>query len=691
MKKALLFGVVVGLLASLFEGMYMLIPDLFIPSALYPLILMVFNVALWAVVSGIAAVITLCFFKGRKNRDYIIIIVCFIVFVFFYGLAGRIYLSQMEIPKTYDSHASFLWAALIVLVLIWSEHRKKTLHLLQPMSLIIELSAVIVIFNICTNLNVSIFVSLLHDVLMHRIVADYNLYLRIVYFFIIAAVLGGYVLYAIKGTRIYRASPVKFIGMLIITCAVLCSNYQLNRMTLSGRTARPVTGSSMDTQKKISNIILIVLDTVRADRLSALMRNGIAKNLQAFSQEAMVFTNCFAPSPWTFPSHASLFTGLYPSEHGADYDISNNSSIPRPLDDSFLTLAEIFEDSGYATAAVVSNRVFFRPELNIGQGFHHRDISCGIGTIYSRYPFHPLLHIFCCVTHLFPKLTLFYRTAEDMNNCIFRMLDRLEPSPFFLFVNYLDAHEPYVPPRPFNDLYHDRGLPQVRRIAQLVRKMFHRQNKRTWDPFLLSQYDGEIAYLDRQLGDFFNELKRRGLYDRALIVITSDHGEMIGEHGLYSHKTPLYEEVMRVPLMIKMPLNYQSGQRNDMLTLVDLFPTILALCDLPVPENISGKIFGGDETTVVAEFFHHTTGEHRAIRDARYKYMRYSISRPPELYDLREDPRETKNLASVLPEIAEGMDKKLHEWTLQHKKRAFVDTIVSPEVQQGLKSLGYIQ
>jgi len=166
---------------------------------------------------------------------------------------------------------------------------------------------------------------------------------------------------------------------------------------------------------------------------------------------------------------------------------------------------------------------------------------------------------------------------------------------------------------------------------------------------------------------------------------------MIGEHGLYSHKTPLYEEVLRVPLMIKFPYSQQNGSNNSLLTLVDLFPTILKLCDLPIPDNISGKVFGGNATTAVAEFFHHTTGEHRALREGVYKYMRYSIAKKPELYDLVRDPHEQHNLVDTLPEVAATMERKMRQWEKEHVKKTEIGGATTRDVLEELKTLGYIQ
>lgn len=691
MKNAFLFGCLAGLLTTMFDGLYMLIPDLFISSPYYPIMLLTFNILLWVVVSCTAAAIAILIAQKRHDTTYLVLIVCFGVFIVVYGILGKFSLSQL--PQSFDNHLSFLWSSFIFLFLLFSEVRKKSLYSLKPASLLVDLTVIIILYNVCTNIDKSLFLSNLHENILWKVIQNYKVFLISVYLLFICTVLGLYILYAIKGKRLHHHD---YRALCIITIMVGISLFAcllINRTMLSGNTTISQSSPFPDKQKKISSVILIILDTVRADRLSVLIKNGVAKSLERFSREAVVFEKCFAPSPWTFPSHASLFTGFYTSEHQADYDIRNGIplNLPIPLAESFLTLAEIFSQNHYATAAVVSNRSLFLPELNMHQGFQIKDISAGIGKIYFGYPFHPILHVFCDITNLLPKYTLFYRTAEDMNKSIFSTLDKLANMPFFLFVNYMDAHEPYTPPPPYNGLYLNTNMPHVYRIKQQFRHMINRCGKKSWDSFLLSQYDGEIAYLDRQVGELFAELDRRGLYDSSLIIVTSDHGEMLGEHGLYSHKTPLYEEVLRVPLMIKFPYNHQNSSNNSLITLVDLFPTILKLCDLPIPDNISGKVFGGNAETAVAEFFHHTTGLHRALREGSYKYMRYSIAKKPELYDLVRDPREQHNLVDTLPEVAATMERKMRQWEKEHIKKTEIRGVATRDILEELKTLGYIQ
>ena len=186
-----------------------------------------------------------------------------------------------------------------------------------------------------------------------------------------------------------------------------------------------------------------------------------------------------------------------------------------------------------------------------------------------------------------------------------------------------------------------------------------------------------------------------GLYDSSLIVITSDHGELFGEHGLYYHRTPLYQGVVHVPLIIKFPFSKIVGSEKLMISLADLFPTILSICDLPIPGDISGKAFGKGALPISAELYNYGIGEHRAFFDGEYKYMRYQQQREPELYDLQNDLREKDNLVHLLPEVAGEMEEALRQWERKHTQKFKASEKeeggLSREIWEGLKALGYIQ
>ncbi len=200
------------------------------------------------------------------------------------------------------------------------------------------------------------------------------------------------------------------------------------------------------------------------------------------------------------------------------------------------------------------------------------------------------------------------------------------------------------------------------------------------------------------MGELFSELKLRGIYDSALIIITSDHGEFLGEHELYGHlqNISLYNEVLQMPLIIKFPNNSKTGREQKLITLPDVYSTILSICDMPVPDYVSGKAFGHDVTPVVSEINLIETGNQRAIYAGDYKYIKIEKERESELYNFKTDPNETINLVGELPEVTASMKEELEKWGQEHKPKLnkIKDSSKmehSPEMLDGLKALGYIQ
>ena len=158
--------------------------------------------------------------------------------------------------------------------------------------------------------------------------------------------------------------------------------------------------------------------------------------------------------------------------------------------------------------------------------------------------------------------------------------------------------------------------------------MLKRNNQKAWDAYAESQYDGAIAYLDDQLGILFGRLKQSGLYDSALIIVTSDHGELFGKNGFRGHRTPMYEGVLRVPLIIKFPYSKRVGREKKEIQLSDLFSTIFSICEIPMPENVSGKPFGKPSSPAVAEYENARMGQHRVLYDGIINTCSMSVKGP---------------------------------------------------------------
>ncbi|HEX9639865.1 MAG TPA: sulfatase [Candidatus Krumholzibacteria bacterium] len=334
------------------------------------------------------------------------------------------------------------------------------------------------------------------------------------------------------------------------------------------------------------NILLVVLDTVRADRLGAY---GDARaqtpNLDAFAHAATLFENCMSSSCWTLPAHASLFTGMLPIAHQATQETLR-------LSDKFPTLAEIFAAHGYSVYGASANAVVSRTN-GLDRGFPH---------------FEELYRSEVENSHRLPG-----RHPHDV--ALEKWLSgREDDRPFFAFLNFIEAHTPYWPPEPFlSRALLPQWTLQQGRAASL---------QKTRDHYLLPEglsdetihimsrlYDGEIAYLDWAFGKLAEMLEAHGFLDDTLIVVTSDHGEQFGEHDLVSHSFSLYEPLIDIPLMVRWPDGRNAGTRRaDPVHLMDLFPSLLKVAGIRPAAAIHGvDIFTGPadgDRIRVAEYYY---------------------------------------------------------------------------------------
>lgn len=716
--KGLLLGIVAGLLVALFDSLFMLMPNLYVPYS-YPLLLITLNPLFWMTVGGLSGLLLWLFVRKRKKiqgKENFYWVISFLVpFALLYGLVGRFYIplkvwTFMYGPPIYDHHLSFLWVSLLLIFLAFYFRKMGNTKELSPIFFSFEIVTVILLYQFCSNL-LYMKVPGIYDryqYLFQAIRLGRDLFLIVVYGLGVLTIVGFYFITCFKIRPVIKGNPGRHnyravVMLFFIVAGCLAGLYTWSHKRHSTQTLHPVAADKDRKAGKVPYVILIVLDTVRADRLSMYGTPGVTENLEEFSRDALVFENCVASSSWTIPSHASLFTGLYPTEHGSHgiLDPSKKTVFgfapPAPLSDEFMTLAEIFRESGYITAAKIANFIVLRPELKLDQGFQLFDKSKNIAQMYISYPFRPSLYFFCYLTNIYPEHTILYRRADEITRQSIHLLEEFFPSPIFLFINYLDAHLPYGPPRPFAGNFLDTSFPQIYRLKQHYRRYTNKIaiDEKSWLSYLLSQYDGELAYLDDQLGIFFSRLKKMGLYDSSLIIITSDHGELFGEHGFFRHQGPMYEGVVKIPLLIKLPYSKRVGREKRMITLADLFPTILSICELPIPAGVSGQAFGDASSPVVSEFYEYEAGKHQIIYDGKYKYMAYEHKRGPELYDLASDPMETENLVEKLPEIALAMEKRLRNWIKEHGPK-YTTTVeregtVSKGVMEGLKALGYIE
>jgi arylsulfatase A-like enzyme len=334
-----------------------------------------------------------------------------------------------------------------------------------------------------------------------------------------------------------------------------------------------------------ANVLLIVLDTVRAESLSLYgYPRPTTPNLERLSKEAVVFGRALSTSPWTLPSHASMFTGHWPHELSADWKI--------PLDAAHTTLAEVLRAHGYITAGFVGNLIYGSSMHGLNRGFiHYEDFPVSIGqailssSLGSKITNNGRLRYWLDYHRVLNR-----KTAAEVNEKFLNWLSH-KRRPFFAFINYMDAHEPYLPPEPFDEKFGPK-----RQRTEFVHTGIDAFRPAKWKmspkevEVESTAYEGVIAYIDHELGALVAELERRGLLESTLVIITSDHGEQLGEHRLFGHGNSLYRQLLEVPLMIRFGTHVPHGKViEEPVSLRDIPATVIDLLGV----DDSGSFPGG--------------------------------------------------------------------------------------------------
>lgn len=364
--------------------------------------------------------------------------------------------------------------------------------------------------------------------------------------------------------------------------------------------------------------IVYLVDTLRADHTTPY---GYARDttpeLARFSKDAVVFEAAIANASWTKPSVASVFTSLLPGRHRA-------VQLRDPLELGLMTLAEMVQAKGFATGAAVANSVIYSEGGNFEQGF---DVFAGLHGAGNR------------PSKLVP--------AAGVVDAALGWLDERRGFPRFLYVHTMDPHVPYAPPPPFDRRYEPQPTPEHPGADPRSDAKEPLDRER-----MIAQYDGDVAYGDQEFGRFVRELRARGVYDRALLVFMADHGEEFQDHGGWLHGRSVFDELIRIPLIVKFPGNRDAGRRvAQQVQEVDVLPTVLAALDLPVPgpPAVVGRpvqaVLGGGapEVPAVSEISHRGFVAH-GMRTERDKYVQRFSPQEDELYfELVRDPGEQVN------------------------------------------------
>jgi arylsulfatase A-like enzyme len=462
------------------------------------------------------------------------------------------------------------------------------------------------------------------------------------------------------------------------------------------------------------NVLLMVLDTVRADHLSVYgYHRRTTPWLERLAKTATFYRHCFAASYTTLASHASIFTGLYPRSHGAA-NLPPGLSVGEPLDPKWETLAERLAKLGYTNAAVIANVSYLSKYFGTDQGFHYYDDRKPLPCFPrgGTFPLRFLVRRLLGEAKVLVQAQRLYRSAAEINEGVYEVLEDLRAagSPFFLFVNYMDAHSPYVPPEPFDRLFEGRhkGLTPLmhydalRDDVALRRRTITDVERRHY----VSQYDGAIAFLDAELGKLFARLQDLDLYDDSLIIVTADHGEAFGEHGFVGHEWSMHQHQIGVPLIMKYPRQKVGQVIDGNVSHVDLLPTILDTLGASAAEGAHGislRSLSADSAQrhIYAEGY--LKGSLVLSDRVKYPLMTWAIVAPgrwklisnsdgnAELYHLDNDPNEQSNLAARQTDLSRSLLEALENWKRDHPLAQSSGRRIDPRAVERLRALGYVR
>jgi arylsulfatase A-like enzyme len=342
-----------------------------------------------------------------------------------------------------------------------------------------------------------------------------------------------------------------------------------------------------DPQNGARSVLLLVLDTVRGKSLSLLgYDRPTTPSLERWASRGVVFERAMSTSSWTLPSHSGMFTGRWAHELSADWTTS--------LDDEFPTIAEAMRDRGYMTGGFVGNLAYTNRGTGLARGFlHYEDFKLGFWQAVSSTGLGRQIVTDTWLRNVLGKHEVENRKrAEVVNDDFLEWLDRIGDQPYFAFLNYFDAHEPYMPPAPYREQFAP-GIAEPRGPYNHAPNQADRSDWWEMSPEEVaaeqSLYDASIAYLDSEIDRLLTELDARGLLENTIVVITADHGEHFGEHGLFMHGNNLYLPQVNVPLVVIGP-GIPGGQRvTRTASLRDLPATILALAGLEAPGLFPGR------------------------------------------------------------------------------------------------------
>ncbi len=470
------------------------------------------------------------------------------------------------------------------------------------------------------------------------------------------------------------------------------------------------------------NILWVVWDTARADRMS-LYGHGRSTTpyLEEWAKDALVFDNCVSTAASTVPSHASMFTGKLPSEHGTRFG-------HRWLDDHHETIAEVLSQAGYRTYLWAANPHISEVE-NFTQGFqveeHPWDPEVrerALQIVWNKVKDDSSTELAQNLKSGRGNEWMIKAAGQLAEEGLVRWLKQQDDGkPYFAFVNYMEAHRPMIPPR----RYRKRMMsPEDVEASKVV--------DRSWTPMwaftfglhdytekeleiMAATYDATLAELDDIFKSLISSLDKAGQLENTIVILTADHGEQLGEHHQMDHQFSLYNSLIRVPMILHMPGRIGAGRSSAPVSNLDIYPTLLELADIPPPSDLESKavslLEARTDRVLLAELpvtftepfpmvkkaypefdVNQWSRRLRAFQSGNHKLI-WSSKGSHELYDIEADPGENTNLIEQEPELAARMLEELQAYVAELQKAGPTDTHQggqSPEYLEMLKALGYV-
>ncbi len=425
-----------------------------------------------------------------------------------------------------------------------------------------------------------------------------------------------------------------------------------------------------------TNVVLVSIDSLRADHLHSYgYHRETSPTLDRLAAEGARFATAYSVSSWTLPSHATMLTGLYPFSHGAIE--STHRISPRAP-----TLAAELRRTGFATAGFVSYE-FLRRRYGFDVGFDlYDDFTTDLDTEAAERT---------------------ARTGPLLNEQILPWIDAHRGRPFFLFVHYFDVHWDYDPPAPYDTMF-DANYEGPNLRPYLDNPAIHRGMPQRHLDHLIALYDGEIRFTDDVLRQVVESLERSGILDDTLLIVTADHGDEFFEHGDIGHAKTLYDEVIRIPLIIHWPRGIAAGRSIDVpVSLVDLAPTVYELLGLDAPPGLEGEslvpLLVGAERPAKPVYAHLSARKRNhnwaMVRHGSTKYLQHLGKPHAELYDVTADTREQRNrfaTARERPAVDALFAWLQEEWTdYRHLSRGEHQIVVDDHNTAKLRALGYVE